>query len=67
MVSLGHQSSPPTNLGRVDEEMASPNKAIENHLTSVGAPCDDFSRTPTARSAPKLFTSTTPGRFYDEY
>ncbi|GFU60009.1 uncharacterized protein TNCV_3237911 [Trichonephila clavipes] len=24
MASLGHQSLPPTNLGRVDEEMASP-------------------------------------------
>ncbi|GFW92850.1 hypothetical protein TNCV_1736431 [Trichonephila clavipes] len=34
---------------------------IEIHLASVGAPWDDPSRTPIARSAPRLFTSTTPG------
>ncbi|GFU14483.1 hypothetical protein TNCV_3251181 [Trichonephila clavipes] len=32
-----------------------------------GAPCDKPSRTSIAQSAPMLFTSTTPGGFYDEY
>ncbi|GFY17395.1 hypothetical protein TNCV_658081 [Trichonephila clavipes] len=36
-------------------------------LTSVGTPYDDPSRTPIARSAPMIFTSTTPGGFHDEY
>ncbi|GFT23320.1 hypothetical protein TNCV_2016141 [Trichonephila clavipes] len=29
MASLGHQSLPPTDLGRVDEEMASPEQIME--------------------------------------
>ncbi|GFX22519.1 hypothetical protein TNCV_2784551 [Trichonephila clavipes] len=36
-------------------------KDIENHSASVGAPYDDPSRTPTARSTPMIITSTTPG------
>ncbi|GFS84549.1 hypothetical protein TNCV_4607091 [Trichonephila clavipes] len=28
MASLGHQSLPPTNIGRVDEEMASPGERL---------------------------------------
>ncbi|GFW15831.1 hypothetical protein TNCV_1545651 [Trichonephila clavipes] len=40
---------------------------IENHLASVGASCDDSARTPIARSAPRLFTSTTPGGLYEDY
>ncbi|GFU51799.1 hypothetical protein TNCV_855741 [Trichonephila clavipes] len=33
----------------------------ESHGSSVGAHFDDLSRAPIARSAPRLFTSTTPG------
>ncbi|GFV35084.1 synaptic vesicle glycoprotein 2C [Trichonephila clavipes] len=38
-------------------------KNVENQLASVEATCDDPSRAPIARSAPRLFTSTTPGGF----
>ncbi|GFW74087.1 hypothetical protein TNCV_4176341 [Trichonephila clavipes] len=34
MANLGHQSSPPTDLGRVDKEMASPGTAVRK----VGGP-----------------------------
>ncbi|GFX18177.1 hypothetical protein TNCV_1578561 [Trichonephila clavipes] len=74
------QSFIPTNLGRVDEEMIPQGRRvsqtsrgpklagfIENHVTSVTAPYDDPSRTSIARSAPRLFASTTPIGFYDEY
>ncbi|GFV29643.1 hypothetical protein TNCV_330091 [Trichonephila clavipes] len=48
------------------------NTGMVNHIScigmsSVGAPYYNPSRTPIARSAPMLFTSTTPGGFYDEY
>ncbi|GFW46124.1 hypothetical protein TNCV_3277411 [Trichonephila clavipes] len=39
----------------------------ESHGSSVGAHFDDPSRAPIARSAPRLFTSTTPGVCYKEY
>ncbi|GFW23915.1 hypothetical protein TNCV_945991 [Trichonephila clavipes] len=42
-------------------------KNVENHLASVGASFDDPSRTPMAWSAPTIFTSTSPGGFYNEY
>ncbi|GFT87793.1 hypothetical protein TNCV_799091 [Trichonephila clavipes] len=51
-------------------EILTPNltdKIIENLVASVGAPYDDPSRTPIARSVSMLFTFTTPGGFYDEY
>ncbi|GFV29005.1 hypothetical protein TNCV_2275381 [Trichonephila clavipes] len=35
MANLGHQSLPPTNLGRVDEEMAHPRGGYPNYSNNV--------------------------------
>ncbi|GFU32090.1 hypothetical protein TNCV_3833381 [Trichonephila clavipes] len=59
-----------SSLSREQSEILTINriyKIIENHVASVGAPCDDPSWTPIARLAPMIFTSTIPGGFYDEY
>ncbi|PRD31701.1 UNVERIFIED_CONTAM: hypothetical protein NCL1_22824 [Trichonephila clavipes] len=37
-----------------------------NFAVLIGVPCDDPSRSPIARLAPMLFTSTTPSGFYNE-
>ncbi|GFV50723.1 hypothetical protein TNCV_2213841 [Trichonephila clavipes] len=67
----GHATSKPPEPKRVEQsEILTLNltyKMIENPLASVETPYEDPSRTPTARSALMLFTSTTPGAAVAEW